>query len=152
MRVRSVLQQKQSILLTELFKLVDLRRGYLQRPERALSAGRGHTRDHRPRGELRAGPSSADGFFALGLPGLRLPLRADVDWRGNPPGSVELSVGSYQGSVGASGSRVNYGLDINGALQEGSNVLRVGLRRQPGINRRSRWTGSCSAIDFRIGF
>jgi hypothetical protein len=64
----------------------------------------------------------------LGLDGLRLPLRVDVDWKGSAPGTVEFSVNGHVDSIVASGQSVYYELDINRYLREGPNVLRIVAR------------------------
>lgn len=69
-----------------------------------------------------------DGFFMLGLAGLDLPLRVAVDWGGLPPGTVAFTLNDHTDTVAATGSSVRYTLDINAALREGPNVLRIVAR------------------------
>ena len=52
-----------------------------------------------------------DGFFMLGLNGLKLPLRVTVDWKGQPPGMVDFSLNGHVDSIATIGTSVRYDLE-----------------------------------------
>ncbi|MCZ7573429.1 MAG: SBBP repeat-containing protein [Ardenticatenaceae bacterium] len=70
-----------------------------------------------------------DGFFMLGLDGLRLPLQVTVDWKGEPPEIIGFSLNGITDTVAAGASQsVRYELDVNRSLREGTNVLHIVAR------------------------
>jgi len=77
-----------------------------------------------------------DGFFALGLDGLNLPLKVGVDWKNHPRGNVEFSLNDHLlGTVADAGPGQGADFDFNisalysqGVIHTGVNVLKVVAR------------------------